>query len=309
LLVAHHALADGLGGLAVLARLVDGSPPAPAGAFPQRPPTIAELAADAVRARVRSLRQIRRNWRRLRSAVAAGGGLAPPRAKPCSLNRPTGVRRRAVVTHADVRSLRETAHRYGGTLNAALLSVVAGALREVLARRGESLDELVVAIPVAGRRVADGARPDNQAAPLLISIPADRPLPERIARVSNAVRRHRSRAVGPPPIALLGGVFRLAAGLGGYRWYMNRQRRLHTVVSFVRGPEEPVCFDGVLVRDMLPVVVSGPSNITIAFQALSYGGSLTVAAVADPDRWPDLDAMAWTLRADLAAAASITPAH
>src|SRR5690349_22006740 len=36
--VFHHVLADGIGGLAVLARLVDGAPPAPSAAFPRPSP-------------------------------------------------------------------------------------------------------------------------------------------------------------------------------------------------------------------------------------------------------------------------------
>jgi WS/DGAT/MGAT family acyltransferase len=304
LLVAHHVLADGLGGLAVLAQLIDGPPqPAEAG-FPRRPPTVTELAADALRSRLRAVRQIPRGWRQLRRAMAAGGGLTPAPATPCSLNHRTGPRRRAVVADADLSRLREAAHRYGGTVNAALLIAVSAALDEVLRRRGEAIDDIVVAVPVAGRAAADGTHLGNQVAPLLVSVPTTGSLADRIALVADAVRRRRSLATGPPPIAVLGLAFRLAAALGGYRWYMNHQHRLHTLVSFVRGPQQPARFAGAVVRRMIPLVVGGAGNITVAFQALSYGGTLTVTAIADPDHCRDLVALGRALQDQLTNLAS-----
>jgi diacylglycerol O-acyltransferase len=306
LLVAHHVLADGLGGLAVLAQLIDGPPQPSVAGFPRRPPTATALGADALRSRVRAAREIPRSLWRLRRAMAAGGGLTPVRATPCSLNRPTGPERRAVVAHADLRGLRQTAHRYGGTVNAALLTAASDALNHTLIRRGEPLEDLVVAVPVAGRAAADGMQLGNQVAPLLVSVPTTGGLPERIAHVAKDVRRRRGLATGPPPIAGLGPAFRLAAALGGYRWYMNHQRRLHTLLSFVRGPEQPAQFAGAIVRTIIPLVVGGAGNITVAFQALSYGDTLTVTAIAAPDQCPDLAALGRALQDELAKLASRT---
>ena len=299
-LVVHHVLADGLGGLAVLDQLVDGRTIVPGPAVPHRPPPIAHLAADALSSRLRAVREIGVNCRRLRSAMAAGGGMSPARAEPCSLIARTGDRRSAATVRTDLAGLRENAHRYGATVNAALLTAVAGALSTVLEQRGEKVPAVVVAVPVAGHRAA-GAAPGNAVSPLLVTVPTAGSRTERITRVADVVRRRRELATGPAPIALLGAMFRLVAALGGYRWYMQRQRRLHTVVSYVRGPEQPVRFGGVPVRAMIPLVVGGNTNITVSFQALSYAGSLTVTAVADPDRCPDLPLLARSLRQELAA--------
>ena len=43
-------------------------------------------------------------------------------------------------------------------------------------------------------------------------------------------------AMGPPPIRLAGRALPDAGPTGGFRWYRNDQRRLHTLVSHVRGP-------------------------------------------------------------------------
>lgn len=302
-LVVHHVLADGIGGLVVLDQLVDGGTFVPGPDMPRRAPPVIRLAADALSSRLRAVREIGVNWRRLRSAMAAGGGISPARAEPCSLIARTGDRRSAATVLADLAGLRETAHQYGGTVNAALLTAVAGALSTVLEQRGEKVPAIVVAVPVGGHRVAGAG---NAVSPLVVTVPTAGSHPERIARVADAVRRGRELATGPAPIAVLGAVFRLVAALGGYRWYMEHQRRLHTLVSYVRGPEQPVRFAGVPVRAMIPLVVGGTTNITVAFVALSYAGSLTVTVVADPDRCPDLPLLAQSLRQELAALAAST---
>ena len=95
-------------------------------------------------------------------------------------------------------------------------------------------------------------------------------------------------------------MFRALAALGGYRWYMNHQHRLHTLVSYVRGPERPLAFAGATVTGIVPVAVAEAGNLTVSFLALSYAGTLTVTAVADPDHFPDLPALGEGLRAELA---------
>ena len=51
----HHVLADGIGGLAVLARLVDGAPTAPSSDFPRPSPGRRALVRDAFGTRLRAL--------------------------------------------------------------------------------------------------------------------------------------------------------------------------------------------------------------------------------------------------------------
>ncbi|MFD0524518.1 WS/DGAT domain-containing protein [Paractinoplanes durhamensis] len=120
----------------------------------------------------------------------------------------------------------------------------------------------------------------------MVAVPAGA---DRISRVAGEVRRRRADADGPPPVAVLGKWFRGFAAAGGYRWYMRRQRRMHTLVSNVRGPVDAVSVGGVRVRGMMPMSVGGSTNLTVTFVALSYGGELVVTVVADPDRCPDLD--------------------
>lgn len=297
--VLHHVLADGVGGLAVLAALVDPGGPAPVQPFPRKRPPARELALDAWRPRVRSLGRFSWWLRQVRRSFAAAGGLAPPRVPPCSLLRPTGPRRAIGVVSVDGRKLRETAHRFGATGNDAVLAAVAGALQRVLRGRGEAVDAIVIAVPVSGRRSDDDASLGNMVSPMLVTVPATGDARSRLLAVSGDVRRHRSDASGPPPIALLGGLFRPLAALGGFRWYMRHQQRLHTLVSHVRGPEDTVHLAGRPVRAAVPIALSENGNVTAYFEVLSYAGTVSVTAIVDLDGFPDLDLLLAGLRDEL----------
>jgi ribosomal protein L14 len=233
--------------------------------------------------------------------------MSPVRAQPCSLLRVTGARRRIAVVRVGLEALRTAAHDQGAGVHAVLLVAVAEALRRALARRGETITAVTVAVPVGTPR-PDGGTAGNAVSPLVLSVPVTGPRGTRLAGVAAAVRRRRALAAGPAPITVLGGAFRLLAALGGYRWYMTRQRRLHTLVSYVRGPAGPVRLGGIEVREMIPVVVGGNTNITVSFVALTYAGTLTVTAVVDPDGCPDLDPLAQELAAELTAIAGQAPA-
>ena len=135
-IVLHHALADGVGGLAVLAQLIDGPSQAPEVCFPRPAPAPAGLARDAFAAGLAALRRAGQSSHLLRESMGASGGLRPPRAAPCSLNQPTGPRRQLAVARADLAAVRAAAHRHGATTNDAVLVAVAGALHHVLLRRG-----------------------------------------------------------------------------------------------------------------------------------------------------------------------------
>ena len=94
-MVMNHVLADGIGGLAVLASLVDditGPPPAGAAAvpFPAPAPGKGTLAAEAWAARARRLVHPAGSIRTIGQGLAELGGARPPRRLPrTSLNRPT----------------------------------------------------------------------------------------------------------------------------------------------------------------------------------------------------------------------------
>jgi diacylglycerol O-acyltransferase len=157
----------------------------------------------------------------------------------------------------------------------------------------------VVTVPVSGRRPESGPALGNMVSPMLVSVPAAGDVADRLQQVAAQVRTHKAAAAGPPPIALLGWLFRPLAALGGYRWYMNHQHRFHTLVTHVRGPSEPVRFGGSPVTSAIPVGLGPGGNIPVYFEVLSYAGTLTLTATVDPSHFRDLSVLTDALRAEL----------
>lgn len=300
-LVLHHTLADGLSGLAVLAGLVDeGARNVTATPARSRPAT-RTLARDALLRRVAAVRSLPTSVRLLRAAMSGGGGLHPPRAADCSLVQRTGPRRGVRVVRTALAPLRSSAHSLGVTTNDAVVVAVARSLGVVLKARGEHVEELVVTVPVAGRRRGDGVELGNLVSPMLVPVPTTGDRVTALKSVAAAVRAHKQDAAGPPPIALLGWAFRPLARLGGYRAYMNHQHRMHTLVSHLRGPEQVLHLAGRPVLDAVPVAVAEGGNTPVYFEVLSYAGTLTVSVVVDPDHFAEPDLLAWALAAELEA--------
>ena len=80
-LVLHHVLADGLGGLAILAALADPGIQGPSRAFPQSPPPRSEMTVDAAREKIRAAATLPARLRRSRAGLRELG-LGPTRPAP-----------------------------------------------------------------------------------------------------------------------------------------------------------------------------------------------------------------------------------
>lgn len=306
-LVVHHVVADGLGGQAVLAGLLDprpgdGGPAVPAPSTPQARPGWGSLAADALRADRARLGQLPATWRDLRRSLRAAGGLRAEPAARCSLLARTGGATRLAVARTDLAAIRAAAHRHGATVNDAVLAAVGGALGTVLGKRGETVDTVRVAVMVSARRTAAPDQLGNQVTPLLVDVPAGGAPDDRLRQVAGRVARARDQATGPSVVTVLGPAFRWAARAGLHQLLMRHQRRMHTLVSDVTGPAAPVTLGGRRVAAMTPVAVGESGNITLGFVVLSYAGVLTVTVVGD-SRVGDLPVLAGALQAELDALA------
>ena len=195
--------------------------------------------------------------------------------------------------------LAAAAHRSGSTTNDAVLVAVGAALHQILLSRGELVDPIAITVPVSGRGSRPGPAVGNLVSPMLVEVPTSGAVRERLAQVEAAVRAHKAAATGPPPIAIMGGLFRVVARLGGYRYYMNHQRRFHTLVTHVRGPAEPLLLGGHPVTEAIPVAIGERGNMTVSFEVLSYAGILTITVIVDPEHGPDLDDLTRRLHHEL----------
>jgi diacylglycerol O-acyltransferase / wax synthase len=301
--VMNHVLADGIGGLAVLAELVDDSPgPPPTGTaampLPAPVPGAGTLAAEAWAGRARRLAHPADRVRTIRQGLAELGGARPPRRLPrTSLNRPTGPRRRLDVITADLAAVRDLGHAYGGTVNDVILAAVTGALRALLAGRGEQLDSVTVSVPVSARRHATTGQLGNQVGVMPVALPAAGSLAGRITRIA-AITRQRKTAAKGTSATLLGPLFRLLARAGLLRWFVNRQRLVHTFATNLRGPAQPLTFAGAPLRAVIPVAITA-GNVPVTFAALSYAGTVWLTVLSDPDQEPDVDTLTAALRQEL----------
>ena len=281
ILVFHHVLSDGIGGLAVLANLVDGTPHTESAPFPAPAPSRRELAKDAWTARLR-----------LPARVSFAGLRWPARGSRCSLNQPTGPRRQQTMARTSVSRLHAAAHRCGGTVNDALLTAVMGALGTVLDGRGDHVDELVVSIPVSTRRSTTVAHLGNSTGVMPIALPTGGDPWSRLTRIAAITRSHKKSVTAVAPI------FRTLKVLGVADWFMNHQRTVNTVVTNVHGPDSLMRLGGAPVIGLIPLSAT-TGNVTVAFAALSYTDAFTITVVADPDHVPDLLVLTEALRAQL----------
>ena len=96
----------------------------------------------------------------------------------------------------------------------AFLGAVSGALQSLLRWRGEMLGEFRVAVMVGGRETASPGGQGNRAVPPVVAVPAAREPEERLARLTGTFRVARPAATGPPLLAALEPLFRVAASAG-----------------------------------------------------------------------------------------------
>ena len=315
-LVAHHVLADGMGGLAVLGALADddvndgrGRDRAP-GALPPAPPPLPSpppwtvLARDAWSSRLYGLRGVgghrgTRGSGRLGRGARELGLQRPRLADGCSLLGATGPHRDLAVATADLDVVRAVARAHGASVNDVVVTAVTGALVELLARRGESIGELVVSVPVSRRAQGEAGSLGNSTGIVPVRVPA---VPDAATRLAALVaERDRVRGTGRGgSAALLTPVFRGLAAVGAFQAFVDHQRLVHTFVTNVRGPAARMGVAGAEVVAILPVAVN-PGNVAVSFDVLSYAGTLAVTLVCDPGLVPESAWLAGRVTAGLTA--------
>ncbi|ANS28236.1 hypothetical protein R1CP_17750 [Rhodococcus opacus] len=302
-LVLHHVVADGIGGLAVLARLVDGADATGPAADNENPPSAAPPRGrfvDGVCERCRTLRRVQRRIARIRGGWAelgrGRGGWAPR----CSLNAATGPRRRVVTVDVGLDGVRAAGRRSGATVNDVLLVAVTGALAGLLRERMEFPQELVVSVPVSARSSATSGHLGNQVGVMPVRVPLVGSFQDRLTTVSGVTRVQKMRTRGTSS-ALIGPLFRILAALRLFRWFVDRQRLVNSFLTNLPGPAGQVVIAGAPITGITPITVTA-GNVGVAFAALSYAGTLTVTIIVDPDVVPEVRELAAALHEQFRAA-------
>ena len=154
----HHAIADGVAGVAAIGALLDlaadATVPAAPPWTPAPMPSAGELLRENMRWRARGLHgsvsRLARPVSTLRQARSAWPAwrelFAEERAPRTSLNRPIGGHRSLALIRSRLDLAKQIAHAHDVKVNDVVLAAVAGDLRELLDSRGEPVDELVLRV-------------------------------------------------------------------------------------------------------------------------------------------------------------------
>ena len=318
----HHALVDGVSGVDIATVLFDLSPvpeelEADDGWTPSPEPSDVELVADGVVGLARTpfdlagraigaLQHPVDTLERLREAAEGVGevvwaGLNP--APDVPLNVPIGPHRRVRWVQSRLADFKEVKNGLGGTVNDAVLAVVAGALRRWLQDRGVRTEgvELRALVPVSIRAEDERGALGNRIAvmrgplPVYIDDPVER---LRVVREGMGDLKESKQALGAEVISGLTGF--APPTLLAQASRLNFSTRLfNLIVTNVPGPQFPLYLLGREMQEIVPIAFL-PEHHALAVAIMSYNGKVDFGLLADYDAMPDLDAFASHLEESLA---------
>jgi len=313
----HHAIADGIAGVATVGALLDTAPDTPRGPAPPwtpaPPPAARDLFADGLRRHAEGLgrafpalahpgaiaRQGRAAWPAVRELMA---GKPVPRT---SLDRVVGPGRNLALIRSDMDLVTKVAHAYDAKVNDVLLAITAGGLRGLFRGRGEPVaDVMPIYVPVTLRpaQLRDQAR-GNLIGQMVVPLPTGVPDPgRRLAQIAAETTRQKA---GSHPA--LGKLLRSRLARRALLKLLDRQPVSLTSAD-VPGPQAPLYLAGARLLEVFPVLPL-IAKVSLGVGALSYAGQFNIMAVADRDTCPDLGVFAASARDELRALAASAPAR
>lgn len=310
----HHAIADGISGVAALGAFVDLSPDSIPNALqswePAPPPSSLELLKDNLHRRIAglkrkfslvvhphtALRKARAVWPFVREVF----GEAAPRT---SLNEPVGADMRIAFIRGRLDIYRDVARLHGAKVNDVLLAAVGGGLRELLNSRGERVDDLVLRVVVPVSLHEESSAHGNDSTGMAVPIPmGEKDHVRRLEFIANETLTRKTKGR-----QTLGVLFQSEFSQKVMLRMFRRQRFANLYVTNVPGPPVPLYFSGAPAVEMFPVPPTA-GTITLGIAAFSYAGQFNVTAIGDRDRCPDLGVFVEGFRRSLDALAKSIPA-
>jgi diacylglycerol O-acyltransferase len=288
---------------------------------PAQEPSDAALAWDAalelLRTPAEQWRAVRALLRRPRQAVDAlrttvagtldlGRELRPT--PTVSIEGSIGPHRRWAVARASLDELREIRRVFGVTVNDVVVSVIAGAFRDLLLERGEEVDGVVLRslVPVSVR-AADDRTPNNQVSAMIASLPVGVTDPvERLRethRELDALKRSHQAEAGEVITSMAGltPATLYTVALRSVTAAVRRipQRSVHTVTTNVPGPQHPLYAMGREMVEYLPFVPLA-QGVRLGVAILSYNGQVRFGVTGDYDTVPEVEWFCRRIEANIA---------
>ncbi len=317
----HHALVDGVSGVDIATVLFDLQPaPAEVSAdrwTPEPEPSDVDLVAEGVKGLVRTpvslagraLGALSRPGRSLEQAREAAEGLGQVvwaglnPAPDVPLNVEIGPHRRVWWVESRLSDFKEIKNALGGTVNDAVLSVVAGALGRWLRGRGIRTEgmELRALVPVSIRAEDEQGTLGNRIAAMRGPLPVYiRDPVERLRTVQEAMGnlKQSKQALGAEVISGLQDF--APPTLLAQASRLNFSTRLfNLIVTNVPGPQLPLYLLGREMETVVPIAFL-PEHHALAIAILSYKGKVEFGLLADYDAIPDLEDLGRHLEESLA---------
>ncbi|MGI8863430.1 MAG: wax ester/triacylglycerol synthase family O-acyltransferase [Solirubrobacteraceae bacterium] len=234
---------------------------------------------------------------------------ARPQAPMTSLNRPISPNRRYAVAHGELAALKRAGKAAGGTVNDAVLAVVAGMLALHLARAraaaglgGGAGRAPVALVPVSVREPTETGELGNRISTVFVDLPIGEPrMAARVQAIAAQTRELKQSAAvraGALMVGASGWAPPLISGLLARA--MGSVRAFNLVVSNIPGPQQPFYLNGVRMREVYPVVPLNPANQCLSVGIISYDGAVCFGLLGDRDLDPPLSVAAEGLREALA---------
>lgn len=299
LLKLHHAVADGLGAVAIMGSLFDPEPdtpePGPVRWVPEAKPASWALVVDNLSGKAQSLvRAIAklghpsRAVEGVRAFAKMTRGYFGRRAAPGStLNEPVQPGRLIRYLRLDLATMKQVAHIHEGKVNDVVLALWTGGLRRLLESRGEPVAgvELITGMATTLRTETDSGTIDNRVGTMVLPLPVYEPaVQDRLDRIVETTQEAKEMQ---RPAATMGYLAGLAATPIG-RYFTAHQHASNTILTNVIGPPVPVYLLGARVLEILPIVEL-VGNIGLTLAAFSYAGQMYMVVTAVGDQFPDLD--------------------
>jgi diacylglycerol O-acyltransferase / wax synthase len=307
----HHALVDGVSGVDIATVLFDLQPRPPEAPekddwVPSPAPSDVELVAEGIKGLVRTpvslagraLGAVTRPGRSLEQAREAAEGIGEVvwagmnPAPDVPLNVPIGPHRRVRWVQSRLGDFKEIKSGLGGTVNDAVLAVVAGALGRWLRTRGVRTEglELRALVPVSIRTQDEHGALGNRIAAMRGPLPVYVKDPvERLHQVQESMGnlKQSKQALGAEVIA---GLTDFAPPtLLAQASRLNFSTRLfNLIVTNVPGPQFPLYLLGREMEEIVPIAFL-PENHALAIAIMSYNGKVDFGLLADYDALPDLE--------------------
>ena len=308
----HHSLVDGISGVDISTVLFDlepdpkQTPDKQEGWTAEPEPSRAELVTEGIKGLLRTpvglagraagavqhpgtaVRDVREAAEGIGEIVWAGLNPAPD----VPLNVPIGPHRRVWWTASSLADFKEIKNALGGTVNDAVLAVVAGALGRWLRSRGVQTEglELRALVPVSIRAEHEQGELGNRIAAVRGPLPVYATDPvERLGIVRQAMGdvKESKQALGAEVIS---GLERFAPPtLLAQASRLNFSTRLfNLIVTNVPGPQFPLYLLGREMQEIVPIAFL-PEDHALAIAIMSYNGKVDFGLLADYDAMPDVD--------------------